>query len=453
MSQHLNRPTGMRAFTMIWSGQLVSLVGTAMTRFALLIWAYEQTGTATTIALIGFAAALPILISPFAGVLIDRYDRRWIMLLTDLGAGISTVALLALFASGELRIWHVFVVQMLSGAFEVFQTPAYTAASTMLMPPQYYARASGMRSIAEAGAELVAPVLAALLLPVVGLGGVMLIDIVTFLFAVYTLSRVRVPHPEPEADDDSSATVWAQMRVGFRFILARSGLFGLMIVMMGMNLSDGLTYSSILPAMILGKTGGSETALATVQAALGIGGIVGGVLLSMRGGPRRRIHGVLLFAALSFFFGDGQLALGDSVWRWALGSFTAAIFIPGIVGSMRAIWQHKTPPALQGRVFAVQSMVQQGARPVGFLLAGPLADQLFEPAMSSGGALVAVFGGLVGTGTGAGIALMFLCTALFGSALSLSGYLFPAIRNVETDLPDYDATLVSDESALQPKAV
>jgi DHA3 family macrolide efflux protein-like MFS transporter len=447
--------TGMQIFTVIWFGQLVSLLGTAMTRFALILWAYKQTGTATTVALIGFAAVLPLVaISPVAGVVVDRFDRRKVMLITDFGAGIMTLGLFALFVAGGLRYWHVLVALGLSGAFEAFQHPAYTAASTMLMPKKYFARASGMRSVADSGGQLIAPFFAAWLLPVVGLGGVMLVDIVTFLIAVSTLAIVTVPHPEPVEDDTLDAGWLAQIHVGFRFIFARGGLLGLLLVMIGMNFADGLTYSSILPAMVLGKTGGSDVALATVQAALGIGTLIGGVIISVWGGPRRQIHGVLLFAALSFAFGDSQLGLGNSVWRWCLGGFSASIFIPAIISANRTIWQRKTPPALQGRVFSVQSMLQMGSRPIGFLLAGPLADQVFGPRLVEGGTLAPLFGQWVGTGPGAGVALMFLGTAAFGATLSLSGYLFPAVRNVEDNLPDYDTdTLIESRDELVSETV
>ena len=441
--------TGIQTFTLIWFGQLMSLVGTAMTRFALIIWAYQQVGTATTVAMIGFSSALPyVIFSPIAGIVVDRFDRRKVMLWTDVGAGMMTIGLLGLILSDQLQYWHVIMAVGLSSAFETFQGPAYTAASTMLMPKSAYARASGMRSIAESGGQLLAPFFAAWSLPLVGLGGVLLLDVITFLVAVCTLSIVTVPHPEPDTEEGIDQRWWRQLSTGFRFILARPGLTGLAIILMGMNFADGLTYSSLLPVLILGKTGGSELALAVVQAALGIGTLVGGVLVSTWGGPKRQIHGVLLFAAISFLLGDGQLGLGKNLWQWSIGGFTAAIFIPAIIGAQRTIWQRKTPPAIQGRVFAAQGMLQQVSRPAGYLLAGFIADQVLQPALSDGGALKDVFGQWVGTGPGGAVALMFLFTAATGFILSLSGYLVPAVRNVEDDLPDYDIGITDSTEAV-----
>lgn len=435
----------MRTFVTIWAGQLLSLVGTAMTRFALLVWAYDQTGTATSVALIFLASTLPmVLVSPIAGVIVDRFDRRAVMLVTDFAAGVATLALLGLHLGGHLQIWHVYLLMGISGFFGAFQEPAYLAATTLLVERKHYARTNGMNMVADSGAELLSPFFAALLLPVTGLAGVMLVDVATFLIAVLTLAVVRVPRPEPV--EDESPHFAEQMQTGFRFIFARRGLVGLMLALMAMNFTGALTYMSLLPVMVLGKTGGDEIALAWVQGAMGVGGLLGGLLVSTFGLPRRLIHGVLLFAVLSFALGDGQLALGHSVWQWALGGFLAAVFIPGIWGSYRTLWQLKTPPGIQGRVFAADNMLRQSMLPVGLLLAGPLADGMFEPAMAEGGVLADVFGVWVGMGEGAGIALMFLCTAVMGTVFSLSGYLFPALRNVQDDLPDYEPAPVAPQT-------
>ncbi|MEL7234442.1 MAG: MFS transporter, partial [Chloroflexota bacterium] len=143
------QPSGMRTFTIIWAGQLLSLIGTAMTRFALVVWAYDLTGTATTVALVSFSFFLPlVLISPIAGIVVDRFDRRMVMLVTDLGAGVMTLVLLALHLSGSLAVWHAYLLLGASGIFNAFQEPAYVAASSLLVPKTHYARANGMRSIA-----------------------------------------------------------------------------------------------------------------------------------------------------------------------------------------------------------------------------------------------------------------------------------------------------------------
>jgi MFS transporter, DHA3 family, macrolide efflux protein len=444
MFRRIQTLRGMQTFTLIWFGQLVSLLGTAMTRFALLIWAYQQTGEATTLALLGFFAFGPlVLVSPFAGVLVDRWDRRKVMMLTDFGAGMMTVGMLLLYVTGNLQIWHLYVAEALTGIFEAFQSPAYTAATTVLVPKEHYRRASGMRSLASSLAEVGAPFFAGLLLRGVGITGVMVIDVATFLIAMLTLLLTRIPRPAVTAEGEAAkGSMWSEMGFGFRYIFQRPGLLGLLLIFVGFNLFAGLTYFSILNPMILARTGGDELALASVQSALGIGGVVGGVLVSIWGGPKRRIHSILGGAAISFLLGDFMLAVGRSVEAWMLAGFLAAIFIPFITGNERAIWQSKIAPDVQGRVFAASSMLRMATFPLGFLLAGPLADRIFEPAMAVGGNLAPVFGGLVGTGPGAGMGLMFVCTCIGGTTIGLLGYLIRAVRQVEDDIPDYEPDVV-----------
>lgn len=264
----------MKTFTIIWFGQLVSLLGTAMTRFALLIWAYEQTGDATTLALLGFFAFIfRIVLSPVAGVVVDRLDRRLVLLLADLGSGVMTLGMLLLFASGHLHIWHLYVAEALTGAFEAFQIPAYSAATTLLIPKQHLTRASGMRSLAVNASTVFAPFMAGILLRLIDIDGVMLIDVATFLMAMVTLLIVRIPRPTLSADGQAARGNWRQqMCFGFHYIGQRPGLLGLLLLFMAINLFATLTYFSVLPAMILARTGGDEVALGTVQAALGVGG-------------------------------------------------------------------------------------------------------------------------------------------------------------------------------------
>jgi DHA3 family macrolide efflux protein-like MFS transporter len=435
--------SGMKTFTIIWFGQLVSLMGTAMTRFALMIWAYNQTGEATTLALLGFFAYIfQILLSPVAGVIVDRLDRRLILLLSDLGSVIMTGALLLMFAMDNLQIWHLYVAEALTGAFEAFQVPAYTAATTMLVPKKHFARASGMRSLAMDSSRVIAPFAAGALLTVIDISGIMLIDIVTFFAAFGTLLIVRIPRPPVTTEGRAAHGSWRhETRAGFAYISGRPGLFGLMWVFAGINFFATLAYFSILPPMILARTGNDQVTLATVQSMLGLGGIVGGILLSVWGGPRKQIHAICLGTALSYLSGDLFFAIGRTPQVWIIAAFCTAVFIPFISGANRAIWQEKVAPDMQGRVFAAEGMVRSCANALGFLVAGPLADRLFEPVMMPGGGLAGVFGPLVGTGPGAGMALIFLFTAFCGTLISLSGYLIPALRNVERDLPGYNVTL------------
>ena len=444
---------GMRTFTIIWFGQFVSSLGTGMTRFAFLIWAYQQTAAdgnpATTLALLGFFAWLPyILLSPIAGVWVDRLDRRLVLVLADLGSGLTTAVVLLLYLTGDLQIWHLYLLEGLTSAFDAFQGPAYIAATSTLLSKQAYGRANGMRSLAQDGSQIAAPVLAGVLLPWIGIDGVMGIDLATFGVAMLTLLLVKLPVVRQTIAREQKERFLTQVSFGFRYIFARKGLLGLMLIFMGIEFFATLTYFAVLPALILGRTGGDETALGIVQAALGGAGFVGGLLLSIWGLPRRKIHAIFGFCALSFLCGDLLFATGRTLTAWIIAACVAAVFIPFIVGADRTIWQSKVAPHLQGRVFSIAGMFRGAMKPLGYLLAGPLADRVFGPAMQPGGALTPIFGWLVGTGPGAGIGLMFVCTAVLGAIMSLSGYFFRPIRCVDEDLPDYDEPWATEKVAV-----
>lgn len=432
----------MKTFLIIWAGQFVSQIGTALTRFALLIWVYRQTGSALDVALLGLFSFLPaFLVSPFAGVWVDRLDRRKVMLLADAGAGLTTAVLLALYATGQLQLWHLYATQVLSGILESFQSPAYAATTTLLVDKKEYVRVNGLRSLAYNGAMVIAPFLAGLLLIWLGVGGVMIVDLITFGVALITLTLVRIPRLQPQPEPATAPTgnhFWCELQDGIRYTWARPGLVGMMLVYTGINFAGALTYLSTLPVMILLRSGGDEFALATVQGVMGGAAVVGAALMSIWGGPRRKIHGVLSGAAISFLLGDLLIALGRDVTGWVVGAIISSIFIPVFDGSNMAILQAKVAPVMQGRFFALFHMARQSLIPAGYLLGGLLAERWLEPGMMPGGGLAGEYGWLVGTGPGAGIALMFVGTSLFGGCLCLAAYLFPAVRNIEADLADHN---------------
>ncbi len=437
---------GTHIFMIIWTGQALSTLGTAMTRFALLIWAYDQTGRATTLALLGFFSFIVyVVVGPAAGVLVDRWDRRRVMLAADLSAGLITLSFLALYSTGELRIWHLYAGEALTGFFEAFQHPAYNASMSVLVPRAQLSRFNGLRSLSWDATNILAPVLAGLMLHGIGLGSVMLVDLGTLGAAVISLLSVQIPRPcaSREGSQARELGLRRELAFGTQYILQRPGLLGLTVIYMLIFLYAGITYFGVLPAMILARSGGRELVLSSVQSALGVGGIVGGVVVTIWDGPKRKIHGVLAFCAASFLLGDTLFAAGRTPPAWIAAAFASAFFIPFMTSAQRAIWQSKVPPDIQGRVLAAAFAWGQVTRPLGYLLAGPLADRVFEPAMMPGGTLDSIFGGLVGVGPGAGMGLMFLLTAALGCASCLGAYLFAPLRRIDTDLPDYDAVPAS----------
>jgi len=434
------RPGGMTAFTIVWFGQVVSLVGTAMTGFALTLWAYRTTGLATALSMVAFFGFAPMIVmSPIAGVLVDRWNRKWTMALSDLASALGTLSILVLFASGHLQLWHLYVVGGLTAVFQSFQWPAYSAAISMMVPKTQYQRASGMISMAESGSGIVAPILAGALIGMVGfqrLWVIFAIDLVTFVIALGTLVAVTIPNP-PKTAPENEESFFRQSTFGFRYIWSHRPLFNLQMMFFVSNLLASLCVT-ILPALILARTGNNSTVLATVQSASAVGGVIGGAALTAWGGPRRKVDGVLLGMVFASLFGTMVLGFGRSLPVWAVGGFMSMIFLPMLNGSNQAIWQSKVPPSLQGRVFSTRLIIAQVTAPIAMLASGPLADKVFGPAMETSGSLAPIFGWLTGTGTGAGIALMFVLFGLAGAVAGMAGYMIPSVRNVERLVPDHD---------------
>lgn len=436
----LKRLTGMRAFTLIWIGQVLSAVGSGMTGFALGLWAWQLTGRVTDLGLITvFSFAPSVLLSPIAGVLVDRWDRKLVTILTDLGAGLSTVAVLLLYAGGQLQIWHVYVASLVAGAFQSFQFPAYSAVISTMLPREHYGRANGMMSIVQFGPQVISPLLAGGLMSLIGVVGIMLIDVITFVFAIGMLLIAHIPQSAETSEGRAArGSLWQESIYGFRYILKRPSLLALQLNLMAINLLVGIYFVIIRP-LILARTDSDAGILGMVLSAGGVGGFAGGVLMSIWGGPKRRIHGLLGGMALGCLPAGILLGMGQSAFVWAAGAFFAIFFFPIVMGSNQAIWQAKVEPDVQGRVFAVRRLIAQLTMPIGMFIAGPLSDSVFEPAMQPGGTLTAAFERLVGTGAGAGMATMLLIVGLLGALIGLAGYLVPVLRDAETLLPDHEA--------------
>lgn len=427
------RKNGWNVFRVLLAGQAISLLGTGMTRFAVIVWAYQKDGSATTLALLGFFSCITYVVaSPFAGVLVDRWDRRRVMLCADLGAGLMTALLLGLNLSGGLEIWHLYLAEGLAGAFEAFQEPAFSSAVSLLVPREAYTRANGLLGLGRSAARMFAPSAAGLLQQQAGLNAVMAVDLGTLALALSSLLFIRLPAPRESAEGRAArGDFWREARFGAAFILKRPGLRGILFTFFLINLFATLTYFAVHAPMILARTGGDELALGTVRTVMGLGGIAGGMLISLWGGPQPKTRAFLISTLLSFLVCDFMTAVSRSTLGWAVAGFLAELSIPFIVSPYYALWQENVPEDVQGRVFSTREMVQISSQPFGYLVGGLLADGLFEPLMAGSGPLAGLLGGLVGTDPGAGMALMFVCTSLLGGLTGLYGLLSPAIRALD----------------------
>jgi len=433
------RPTGMIGFTIIWIGQIVSVLASSMSQFGLTIWVFEKTQSATVMGLMQVFFITPfLLISPFAGVMVDRHNRKLMMMVSDLAAGLGTIFVLIFNSLGMLEVWHLYAVSVIFGLGMSFQWPAYSAAISTMVPKEQYGRANGMMSLIEAGPGVIAPLLAGALLPLIGLTGLLLLDVVTFTFAVGTLLFVHIPQPpRTEEGAQGQGNMLQEAAFGFKYIFARPSLLGLQMIFFAGNLFTGMLFTLLAP-MVLSRTDNNSLIFGTVQTAGAIAGVVGGVVMSAWGGFKRRVHGVLLGWMVT---GIGSAILGftGGLPVWIVGVAIASVISPLVNSSNQAIWQAKVAPDVQGRVFSARRLIAWLTNPISPIIAGTLADYVVEPQMrvtSSG--LSQTFGWLTGTGPGAGMGLIIIFCGLVTIFIGLAGYFIPAVHNVEAVLPDHD---------------
>ncbi len=426
----------LRTYLVIWAGQVVSIFGSSLTSFALGVWVYEQTGLATQFALMGFFSSLPsLLFAPVAGALVDRWDRRWAMILSDGGAALVTVVLIALFLGGSLKLGYLYAAMVVASLFNSFQWPAWSAMTTLLVSRDQLGRINGLDQFGQAASQLLAPVTAASLLLAVGLSGVMTIDLTTFFLALVTLMWVRVPRPIVRDDAAGAAepSLRNQVRIGWRFLADRPNLRNLLLYFAMINLLAGFNMALLTPLVL---SMASPAGLGIVLSVSSAGLLAGGLAMSLHGGPARRMKGVLGFGLL-YGFSFLLIGFGTAVPAIAAASFLLMFSVPLINGCSQVIWQTKVPPELQGRVFAVRRMIAQGTVPLAFLLAGPLADKVFRPLLLEGGALAGNLGSIFGVGGGRGIGLLYVLLGICALGAGAIAYRSHRLQGLEDELPDW----------------
>ncbi|MFI6452834.1 MFS transporter [Streptosporangium amethystogenes] len=432
----MRRASGFAGFTVMWAGQMLSTVGTRMTNFAIAIHVYETTHSALNVTLLTFVAfGATVIFSPIAGALIDRWSRRVTIIAADVGAGVATLLLLAVYLFGEPQLWQLYLVNFLTGAFLAFQVPAYGSAITLMIEKGGYTRANAMMTLLRAAPYVAAPAIAAPLMSAIGLAPVLAVDVVSCALAVATVFAVTLP-PNPVRDRATKAAsgFLRDIGVAFGYITRRPPLVGLLFIMTSISFLSALGWV-LFPPLILARTGGSANAVGIVQIIGAIGGTAAGIWLAMLKPTDKKILRMLI--AILVLGTLGRILFGfDGIWIWSIALFFGWGALPFIDGYNQSIWQEKTPPHLQGRLFASVQMAENIASPIAYLSAGVLADQFLEPAMRPGGWLTPVFGPITGTGPGAGIAVLYIVSGLGAVVVAIIGFLTPTIRNAESLLPD-----------------
>lgn len=411
-----------KKYIIFWLSQSVSQLGSAMTGFALILWVFSIKHSAVTVSLMSFCNYVPFVIaSLFAGTFVDRHSKKRIMLISDSMAALCTLFVLAEMASGNLQLWHIYLVNCVIGCMNAFQSPASSVAVGKLVPQDKLAEASGMNSFSGNLITVFTPVLTTAIYAAGGLAVILFIDICSFVFA-FTVLLFFIAIQEENAKEEKRNSVFSGCTAGFSFLKDNRGIFLIVITMALLNFLSRLTYENILSPMILLRSGDSSITLGIVNAIMGAGGIIGGLLVSSGKLSKDNVKMIYVSAALSFLFGDLLMGIGQNVFVWGIAGLAASLPIPFINAGQNVILYKKVPEHMQGRVFSVRNAIQYSTIPIGILLGGFLADYVFEPFMNMDNAVATALQGIVGSSSGSGMAVMFLCTGIIGFVFSLVSY-------------------------------
>lgn len=408
----------LRGFLILWLTQSFSSLGSSMTNFALIVWSYQQQGSALTTALLSVCSYAPyVAMSIFAGALSDKWNKKATLLICDTAAAACTVAVLVLLQTGLLRIGHLYALNAVNGLMNTVQQPAADVTISLLTPKKHYQKVSGLRSLSSSLVSMLTPALATALLTLSGLPSVILFDLFTFAAAFVTLlCGIRIP--AAAVDGGPRESVWQSAKGGLRYLRQNRGILHLMLFLAGINLIASL-YNTALPAMLLSKEGGGQAALGIVESVSGIALLLGSATASLLPPPKSRVRVICNSLLLAMSTENFFLALGGSVPVWAVGALLGWIGIPLMNANMDVLFRSTIPLSMQGRVYAARNTLQFFTIPVGYFLGGFLVDSVMEPFMASQAAGSGLLPALFGRGKGSGAALLFFLLAVAGTALCL----------------------------------
>ena len=385
-------------FFVLWTGQAVSLLGSQLVQFALIWWLTQETRSATVLAVASLVGLLPrVVLGPFIGALVDRWNRRRIMLVADSLIALVSLVLAVLFFSGNVRIWHIFMIMFARSVGGGFHGPAMTASTSLMVPKRHLTRIQGINQMLDGGLNIVSAPLGAILLDLMPIEGILGIDVITAMFAIVPLFLISIPQPEPSHEHVGKvSTVWHDVRAGFRYILGWPGL--MIIAMMAVVINMLFTPAfSLLPLLVTEHFGGEALQLGAMQSALGVGVVLGGLLLGAWGGFRRRI---LTSIVGLIGAGSGVLLLG-LIPSTFFSVAAAAMFIVGMMlplanGPILAVIQATVQPEMQGRVLTLLSSAASAMSPVGLSIAGPVADAIGVRVWYLAGGIACMLVGAIG---------------------------------------------------------
>lgn len=415
----------LKEFLLLWGSQSISALGSSMTGYALLIWVYQQKASVMSVALLAVCSYLPsIIFSFFAGVFVDRWDKKKIMLICDTIAAIGTLTLFIFMIFGKLSIWHIYSINMVTSLMNSFQVPAFNVAVSEIVLKENYHRISGLKSMSSSLITILTPTFATAILALTNIQVIMVIDLFTFFIAFLALAFfIKIPKREYTINNKENK-YFEDCLLGFRFLKEHNALMKLILFFTFINLIafiGGGGITTTVTAMILARTNQNEVILGMFSSAVGIGTLVASVCVTLMKPPKSKIKLIFIACAASFFLSDVLLGVGQKTWIWIFAGLAGNLPLPLLNANLEVIMRTHIPIEMQGRVFSTRDTLQYCTIPIGYFLSGILADYIFEPLMKSDSTLQHFFAKIVGEGNGSGIAVMLLFTGIIGTIISIYG--------------------------------
>lgn len=413
-------------FILLWATQTLSRLGSSLTPFALILWAYGKTGSALSTALLTVSSYVPyILLSLPVGTLTDRMNKKRLMLLSDTAAALCTLTILFVWLSGNLELWHLYLVNAITGTAQTFQQPASEVATTLVTPEDKYQKAGSLNALAYSVINMASPVIATALYSVGGLTLVIIVDLSTFTVAFLSLLLfVRIPEMKSEKREDSH--IMMDLKEALVFLRTNMGILQVILFLAAINFIASI-YNAALPAMILSFE--SERVLAAVQSTAGIAMIIGSAIAAMLPTPKSRVRMIILSLFISMSTENFMLAFFRNPIMWCVGAFLGWLCIPVMNTNLDALMRSQIPSSIQGRVYSARNMLQFFTIPLGYLAGGFLVDEVFEPFMTDKSNTV--LNQLFGTGKGSGAAFLFAVIGVMGVLVCVIFSKLKAMRNLE----------------------
>lgn len=420
-----NKINELKNFYIFSLGQFVSQFGSKLSSYGFILWAYKESNSVLTTSLLGACYLVPeIFFSFIAGGISDSWNKKSIIILSDTMAGFLSLLVLTLFSFDILEVKHLYIINFLLGIGDAFQNPASEVVISIIVSKENYIKTSGIRSFFNSFITIFVPICSVAIYSFSGLKYILIVDLLTFLFALLTLIFL-VYIPEIKSLKEENINIFKQCIAGVKYIFYRKDILALIYFMGFINFIAGM-YNTALAPMILSRTGNNDIQLGVVTSSIGISGLLGSLIVQKFPQPKKRVPLMANIMIFSFLICNILLGVGRNYIWWTIAVLAGHFFVPLLLANMEYFMRTKVPLEVQGKVFSARNTIQYATLPIGNLLCGILADNFFEPYMLGRGYGQEFFHYFTGEGSGSGLALMYIFLGLIGF---IGSFLFKKNKN------------------------